>query len=161
MSKINTGMMTSSSEEYATPNDLFVVLNSIYNFTLDAAASKHNAKCKKYLTAEDDALSKDWAQESGGGAVWLNPPYGRKISPFMEKALNESRKGVAVVCLVPARTDAAWWHDYAMAGDLVFIRGRLKFEPIGKSAPFPSALVIYDPMVDRRDYYALKVAGDA
>ena len=54
--------------------------------------------------------------------------------------------GAVVVCLVPARTDTAWWHDYAMQGEIRFIRGRLKFEAmdgVKSSAPFPSAVVVY------------------
>jgi hypothetical protein len=50
-----------------------------------------------------------------------------------------------VVCLVPARTDTAWWHDYATRGEIRFIRGRLKFGDSKTSAPFPSAIVIFRP----------------
>jgi site-specific DNA-methyltransferase (adenine-specific) len=49
-----------------------------------------------------------------------------------------------VVCLVPARTDTAWWHDYAMKGQIRFLRGRLKFGGAANSAPFPSAVVVFD-----------------
>ena len=52
-----------------------------------------------------------------------------------------------VVCLLPARTDTAWWHDYCMKGEVQFIRGRLKFGTARNAAPFPSALVIF-----RRDH---------
>lgn len=48
-----------------------------------------------------------------------------------------------VVCLLPARTDTAWWHDYCMRGEVRFLRGRLKFGNSKNSAPFPSALVIF------------------
>ena len=49
-----------------------------------------------------------------------------------------------MVCLVPARTDTAWWHDYAMKGKITFIRGRLKFGGQKNSAPFPSAVVVFE-----------------
>ena len=48
-----------------------------------------------------------------------------------------------VVCLLPARTDTAWWHDYVMHGEVHFIRGRLKFGGSKNNAPFPSALVVF------------------
>jgi hypothetical protein len=52
-----------------------------------------------------------------------------------------------VVCLIPARTDTAWWHDYAAKGEVRFIRGRIKFvDQTGNGsnpAPFPSAIVIF------------------
>jgi len=75
----------------------------------------------------------------------MNPPYGRVIGDWMRKAYEESQRGALVVCLVPARTDTAWWHDYAAKGDVTFIRGRLKFGDGKNSAPFPSALVVLKP----------------
>lgn len=73
----------------------------------------------------------------------MNPPYGRTIGAWMRKAYEESLKGAVVVCLVPARTDTAWWHDYAAKGKVRFLRGRLKFEGAKANAPFPSALVVF------------------
>ena len=74
----------------------------------------------------------------------MNPPYGRVIGHWMKKAYEESLSGAKVVCLVPSRTDTAWWHDYAMKGQIEFIRGRLKFGDAKNSAPFPSAIVIFE-----------------
>ena len=50
-----------------------------------------------------------------------------------------------VVCLLPSRTDTAWWHDYCMRGEITFLRGRVYFEQEGKNdrAPFPSAVVVF------------------
>ena len=70
----------------------------------------------------------------------MNPPYGREIGRWMKKA---SEASATVVCLVPARTDTAWWHDYAMQGEIEFLRGRLKFGDSKNSAPFPSAIVVF------------------
>lgn len=61
----------------------------------------------------------------------------------MRKAYESTRDGTTVVCLVPARTDTAWFHDYAMKGEIRFIRGRLRFGEQANSAPFPSAIVIF------------------
>ena len=61
----------------------------------------------------------------------------------MEKAYKSSLNGATVVCLVPARTDTKWWHEYAIKGEVEFIRGRLKFGGSKNSAPFPSAVVIF------------------
>jgi len=62
----------------------------------------------------------------------------------MRKAYEASQNGATVVCLVPARTDTAWWHDYAMKGQIRLLRGRLKFGGAANSAPFPSAVVVFD-----------------
>lgn len=135
------GMYTSNSEEWGTPQGLFNRLNKEFNFTLDICASKENAKCPKYYTKEEDALKQEW-----GGVIWMNPPYGRKIGIWVKKAKEAARQEKAtVVCLLPARTDTAWWHDYVMkANEIRLIRGRLKFGNSKGSAPFPSAVVIFE-----------------
>ncbi|MNG32997.1 hypothetical protein D3C84_1191410 [compost metagenome] len=48
-----------------------------------------------------------------------------------------------MVCLVPSRTDTVWWHDYAVKGDIEFIKGQLKFGGHKNPAPFPSAVVVF------------------
>lgn len=134
------GMYTSNSEEWGTPQELFNKLNEEFKFTFDICASKENAKCHKYYTKEEDALKKEW-----GGVIWMNPPYGRQIGNWVKKAKEIARQGKAtVVCLLPARTDTAWWHDYAMKADEIrFIKGRLKFGDGKGSTPFPSAVVVF------------------
>lgn len=74
----------------------------------------------------------------------MNPPYGREIGKWMKKAYESAQAGALVVCLVPSRTDTRWWHDYAMKGEIHFIKGRLKFGNAKTNAPFPSAVVIFD-----------------
>ena len=72
----------------------------------------------------------------------MNPPYGREIGRWMEKANDAAKDGVTVVCLVPARTDTKWWHECAIQHEVRFIRGRLKFGDAKNSAPFPSAVIV-------------------
>ncbi len=138
---ITPGMMSSSTCEWETPQDLFDSLDERYHFTLDVCATHDNAKCARYFTAEQDGLAQEWC----GATCWMNPPYGREIGRWMAKAWQESRKGATVVCLVPARTDTAWWHDYAMRGEVTFLRGRLRFGGCVNGAPFPSAVVVFRP----------------
>lgn len=129
---------SSKTADWSTPDDLFTELDEIFHFDLDACASATNAKCPRYFTKRDDALSRRWT-----GTVWMNPPYGREIAAFMSKAFEESLAGATVICLIPARTDTAWWHGYAKRGQIIFLRGRLKFGGAFSSAPFPSAIVIF------------------
>jgi len=75
----------------------------------------------------------------------MNPPYGREIRQWVKKAYESALGGATVVCLLPARTDTSWWHDYCMKGEIRFIRGRLKFGDARENAPFPSAVVIFKP----------------
>jgi len=135
---ITSGLMSSTTGVWETPQDLFDRLNEYWQFDIDVCALPENAKCKKYFTPEVDGLSQEWR-----GTCWMNPPYGREIGKWMKKAYESSKNGATVVCLVPARTDTAWWHDYAMKGEIEFIRGRLKFGNSKNSAPFPSAIVVF------------------
>ena len=123
---LNASMLSSKTCEWATPQDLF---------------DKLNAKCARYYTQKQDGLQQKWE-----GRCWMNPPYGRKIGQWVQKAYESSLQGATVVCLLPARTDTAWWHDFciAHAAKITFLRGRLKFGDAKHSAPFPSAVVLFD-----------------
>ena len=136
---------SSESNEWGTPQDLYNELDEQYGFTLDPCATKENAKCDKYYTKEDNGLLQDWRDE----VVFMNPPYGREISEWIKKA--SETKSAVVVCLIPSRTDTKYWHDYIFpkAHKIMFIKGRLKFSGNQKgsgSAPFPSAIVVFDRM---------------
>ena len=133
----------SESDQWATPQDLFSKLDSIFNFETDVCADASNAKCDKFYSVQDDGLKQDWE-----GVCWCNPPYGREIPKWIEKAYTSSAENNAtVVCLVPARVDTRWWHDYCVKGEMFFIKGRLKFGEATSSAPFPSAIVVFRPSI--------------
>jgi site-specific DNA-methyltransferase (adenine-specific) len=137
---------SSKTDDWPTPEEFFAKLNQEFTFTLDPCSSHENAKCAQHFTKDDDGLAQSWK----GHAVFMNPPYGRDIVKWMKKAYESAREGAKVVCLVPARTDTAWWHEYAMKGEIRFIRGRLKFGGHQNSAPFPSAIVIFSGKDDGR-----------
>lgn len=130
---------SSETDLWYTPQDFYDALNAEFGFTLDVCATDENAKCERYFTEQTDGLSQEWT-----GVCWMNPPYGRVIGNWMKKAYEASLQGATVVCLVPARTDTKWWHDYASRGSIRFVKGRLKFGGQSNSAPFPSAVVIFD-----------------
>ena len=133
---------SSATAEWPTPQWLFDALSREFGFTVDVCSTHENAKCKRHYTKDDDGLSKSWKSE----VCWMNPPYGNQIKYWMAKAHQETiDSGATVVCLVPARTDTKWWHDYAMKHEVRLIRGRLKFGEAANSAPFPSALIVMRP----------------
>ena len=113
---------SSRTDVWETPADLFAQLDAEFNFTLDVCPLPENAKVHNFYTPQQNGLKQRWS-----GRCWMNPPYGRTIGEWMRKAWEESQRGVTVVCLVPVRTDSAWWADYAVRGEVRFIRGRLKF----------------------------------
>lgn len=149
--------------EWGTPTDFFEGVQDLLGlFTLDAAASKENAKVriagvhplgfkdakgydpyrKGFLTKQDDALALPWR-----GRVWLNPPYGRAIAAWVQKVREESlRPEVELVAvLLPSRTDLPWFQSVVLAEAslLYFIAGRLRFEGAQHVAPFPSFLAVF------------------
>ena len=132
---------SSQSVEWPTPQWLFDALAAEFAFTLDPCSTHENAKCLKHYTRTEDGLRQNWQDE----IVFMNPPYGRVISSWMQKAYESARAGALVVALVPARTDCRWWHAWAMRGEIRLIKGRVKFEGATNGAPFPSAIVIFRP----------------
>lgn len=132
---------SSATDLWATPRDFFEKVAAEHGpFDVDVCALPENAKAPTFYTPEVDGLTQEWR-----GRCWMNPPYGRTIGAWMRKAYESALAGAKVVCLVPARTDTAWWHEYATKGQISFIRGRLKFGNAKADAPFPSALVIFEP----------------
>lgn len=129
---------SSATDNWQTPQAFFDRLNNVFAFTLDPCADPTNAKCPKYFTTFEDGLAQSW----DGERVFMNPPYGKQIGLWMKKA---SEAKALVVCLVPARTDTRWWHDYVVEGNgmVSFLKGRLSFGKGVTPAPFPSAVVIF------------------
>lgn len=132
-------MFSSKKDTWETPQDFFEMVDREFNFNTDVCALHDSAKCKHYFTPKEDGLKQDW-----NGVCWMNPPYGREISKWVEKAHREAEKGNTIVGLLPARTDTRWFHSWVYPYfEIRFIKGRLKFGGAKNSAPFPSMLVIF------------------
>ncbi len=134
-------LFSSEHGEWATPPALFAKLDHEFKFDTDVAASAANAKCRRYYTLTDDGLIQPWQ-----GTVWVNPPFGRNIGQWVEKAYREAQTGSVVVMLLPARTDTSWWGSWVMmAAEIRLLSGRIRFGDAGNNAPFPSAIVVFKP----------------
>ena len=153
---LNRSLFTSQTAEWATPQSLFDTLNEQFHFTLDPCATSENTKCKRYFTKADDGLAQPWV-----GRVFMNPPYGREIGKWVKKAYEQSQSNAEiVVCLLPARTDTRWWHDYCLKGEIQFVRGRLKFGDAKNAAPFPSVIVCFSKKSKRQAARELNASLD-
>jgi hypothetical protein len=120
------------------------IIRMLGEFDLDPCACPEPRPwptAKQHIALPDDGLAANWS-----GRVWLNPPYGNKIAPWMER-MSQHGSGIA---LIFARTETDFWHrwiwPYAKA--VLFIRGRLNFHlPDGTesacNAGGPSALIAY------------------
>ena len=137
-----TAMFSSQTDLWATPQAFFDTLNAEFHFDLDVCATPENAKCEQYYTKQQDGLAQKWL-----GTRWMNPPYGREIWKWVKKAHESANSEMAtVVCLLPARTDTRWFHDYIYGkAEIRFVRGRLKFGDSQNSAPFPSMIAVFRP----------------
>ena len=141
------------TDVWATPPHVFEALSQEFHFTLDPCATASNAKCQHFFTTQENGLLRDW----GDHTVFMNPPYSQ-CAAWMRKAYGAAKLGATVVCLVPARTDTGWWHDFAMKGEVRLLRGRLTFGDAKSNAPFPSAVVIFRP--SRFEMVAADLFGD-
>ncbi len=145
----------SKNSERETPYRLYSVLYKQFGFTLDAAATKENTKCERYIDKSMNALDGPWHPT---GSVWLNPPYSRGlIGPFMEMAWRQIQEHKeTVVCLVPADPSTRWWrynvldagmHMNGIEVEIRFLTQRVRFllngEPMTGGAMTPNAIVIY------------------
>ena len=150
---VSKTLFSSNSAEWETPQELFDQLNKEFGFTMDVCATFENRKCEVWLGHGPGSTFVDGLKHSWGSMVcWMNPPYGRDIGLWIAKASEEAQKGATVVCLLPARTDTKYVHDYIwdtethrtrQGVELRLLKGRLKFGGSKNSAPFPSMVVVF------------------
>lgn len=128
MMPFNIDLFKSMRLDWKTPKAVYQVLDAEFHFDFDPCPAN----------PDFDGLSIEW-----GLCNFVNPPYGRKISKWVDKALEEYQKGKIVVLLIASRTDTKWFHKLLrFASEIRFIQGRLKFDDQKNTAPFPSAIVI-------------------
>ena len=146
------------SDEWKTPQSLVRFINKNFKIDIDPWCSVFNVRAKQHFTKKENGLRKAW-----NGNVYLNPPYS-EISKWMDKAYKEhNKRGYLIICLTPARTGTAWFHQYAFkANYILFISKRLKFDG-GKrkrdASPFDSCLIIFGKL-NRFQHKALKTLGE-
>lgn len=120
--------------DWKTPKAVYQILDAEFNFDFDPCPAN----------PQFDGLKIKWRKSN-----FVNPPYGRELPHWIAKGYCEYLDGKTVVFLIPSRTDTKWWHKYCMKADEIrFIKGRLKFDDQKNSAPFPSAVVIFNSKVE-------------
>ena len=109
--------------QYNTPKPLYLQFNSEFGpFKCDVAASHENSLCDLYFTEEDNALTKEWADNN-----WMNPPY-KRISPWIEKTVEELKKGRKTTILIPNCINTIYFHELILPNARVDIfKGRIAF----------------------------------
>ena len=86
---ITSGMMSSNTPEWATPQSFFDALNREFSFTLDPCSTHENAKCEKHYTKEDDGLSKNWGGKWYSAIHHTAGSYLNGLRKAMKKAVTQ------------------------------------------------------------------------
>lgn len=141
----------SNNQNWQTPQWLLDKLRSEFGqIGLDPATTVDNPTAAvNFYTPTEDGLICDWGNK---GWVFVNPPYGRDVKKWIQRANFERKCNLAnehCIMLLAARPDTKSWQECILPNaEICWISGRIKF--IGGNnptapAPFPSALVYYGP----------------
>lgn len=109
------------SDEWYTPAYIFEALG--VQFDLDVASPP---KGPRYVPTSKfysrGSLERPWH-----GLVWMNPPFGHQSTKRLWlRRFFEHGNGIA---LVPDRTSAPWWQEFAPLADAIcFMAPKVKFE---------------------------------
>ena len=127
-----------SGGDWLTPPSLLAQIRRIWGDLFDPCP---------YPRPDWDGLAVPWR-----GTAFVNPPYGRDVDKWLEKALGEisSENCERAIFLLHARTDTRWFHEYVLgdASNLYFVRGRIRFrrpDGPGANSPVPSIIIVFDP----------------
>lgn len=124
-------------QNWRTPTEIFGPLHAEFQFTMDGASEPGNGLLPRSSTA-------DCPVEWDGQRVFCNPPWSN-IRPFLEKAVSAA----VAVFLVPARTNAKWFHRALELGaEVRFFAGRPKFDfpghtGTGHNSPVDCLLLVF------------------
>lgn len=136
---MNPALLSSTKMDFQTPPDFLDLVRRVGRITLDPCTGPTNPTRADYpCTEETDGLSHSWSYvlAKHGGLFFTNPPFGRALPTWINKAVREGELGAEGVILVPSRTDTAWWQKLAENVDAgLFWRGRLTFWDQATNAP--------------------------
>mgnify|MGYP003646116881 CR=1 FL=1 len=110
------------TDEWYTPAYIFDAMAPV-QFDLDVASpigGPRHVPATRYLC--EHSLEIPWA-----GFVWMNPPFGHQRTKrlWLTKFLKHGN-GIA---LLPDRTSAPWWQEFAPKMDaILFVSPKIKFE---------------------------------
>ncbi|HAW9460889.1 TPA: DNA methylase [Escherichia coli] len=138
---IHIGRYHGGSDRWRTPPALFRNLHREFIFSLDGAATEHDALLPRFT---DDIHNQSWV----GERVFCNPPYS-DTKTFLVKA---SEADLAVF-LIPYRPQTIYWLKHIFTNPLcheirILHRAVKYLPPAGKKgvvarSPFPSCVLIY------------------
>ncbi|WP_264831304.1 DNA N-6-adenine-methyltransferase [Escherichia coli] len=146
------------SDCWRTPPLLFKNLHQEFSFSMDGAATEHDALLPRFT---DDIHNQSWV----GERVFCNPPYS-DIPSFL---LKSSESDLAVF-LIPYRPQTTYWLRYIFTNPLcheirILHRAVKYLPPAGHNrlvvrAPFPAALVVFKKETRRHEITQMVCCAD-
>jgi hypothetical protein len=131
------------SDNWATPKYFYDPLNDEFDFDFDPCPLEYGE-----ITPDKDGLLIEWGKRN-----FCNPPYSKDLKPkFIQKAIEESKKGKLCVMLLPVSTSTKLFHDIILPNitePIRFVKGRIKFighnskgELQSKGSPMHDSMVV-------------------
>lgn len=155
-----------ATEDWCTPPELVeAVRHVLEEITLDPASNPHShvgarlevwepkwtaPELEAALLEERQVVVGDGLQDvPWSGHVYVNPPYGKALDGFMDRARRAAlgEEAGTVLMLAPAKTSRrCWQRTVPDAAAVCFLEGRVRYVLPGgrrESATFSSALVLW------------------
>lgn len=144
----------SLSDEYETPDDVFIELCEKYNIypDTDVCATDDNTKCTGYINEEMNCLTHNFEYHDEG--LWCNPPHS-KTKEFVKCMRDAWAKwDIPILMIIPANSiTTKYAEEYLIDAEFYPIFGRITFLVRGKPAPYPARngyfVIIWRPKFKR------------
>ncbi|MBH9610676.1 DNA N-6-adenine-methyltransferase [Escherichia coli] len=155
---IHIGRHHGGSDDWRTPYRLFRNLHREFSFSMDGAATEHDALLPRFT---DDIHNQSWV----GERVFCNPPYS-DTKTFLVKA---SEADLAVF-LIPYRPQTIYWLKHIFTNPLcheirILHRSVRYLPPAGHNglvvrSPFPTAVVVFKKETRRHEITQMICCAD-
>lgn len=122
-------MYSRKTDDWKTPRELYNVF--INNGCIDPCPFKSNVNGLLYNFKNTK--------------LFVNPPFS-KMQIWVDWCITQFKNNCTVYLLIPNRSDTKYYHEILKYNPLIiFIKGRLKYNDCGNSAPFPTVLMVLSP----------------
>lgn len=137
-------MPKSKSQTHLTPDRVYDIIEANWNVS---KIDLHDP-CPPYTPYKSpiffNGLYGNWEEYN-----YVNPPFEVKtLTQFVEKAIQQKKKGKTSFMLLPVKSDQDWWHDhmvpilYETPRNVLWIKRRLHFKNDKDSAQASHFLVM-------------------
>lgn len=129
-----------SSQVHSTPDDFVTAVEGRFDLIgYDLAATRRNAVVPHFISKRQNSLRQDWTKLLKGKMGYLNPPFD-PMKPWVEKIIEEYKKGARFVVISQASVDSAWFWKMFPYCAVYALSPRIKF--IGNKTGFPKPLIL-------------------